>query len=444
MLGPLRPRGDRLGPPGGGILHEVGLVDHEHREGKALLGQGPQRVERGEGDPALRHPLREHLQPLRPVHRQRAQGGAGPDLPVPVDQHARRAHHQEVALAPGREMGERGDGLHGLAEPHLVPEDHPLLRQREPRPEGLVATQGDPQPRVVEPQRPHPVRDPGGQEPLGGVPVRPAAGQLRELAVVLGGPQLEVHPRPGRRLRRPQQIHRDLPEEQRQLLLLRLRDRRPHPGHGVERPPPRLLAAEQHPQPTPGRCGGGHQGPEPFVQPPARLHRPPCVRTGLDQPVQGDDQGGRGVVGGVHVDPYGDGLAHRVRDLPGRRQRLVGGVRPDAGDQPQLVARGAVDLPDGGEPGLFEGGEAQPPLRDVLEPGDRDGGQLLVDQGGEQRVENTPYGIDGPGMVLRTAAALPSSASASASSSRTTRPVAPGGRPAPPSPSSFALAAVGK
>ncbi len=59
-----------------------------------------------------------------------------------------------------------------------------------------------------------------------------------------------------------------------------------------------------------------------------------------------------------------------------------------------------MDLPDGGEPGLFEGGEAQPPLRDVLEPGDRDGGQLLVDQGGEQRVENTPYGIDGPGMVL--------------------------------------------
>ncbi|CAM5410680.1 hypothetical protein SBADM41S_07169 [Streptomyces badius] len=82
-------------------------------------------------------------------------------------------------------MGEGRDGLDGLAEAHLIPDDHPFLRQREARPERLVAAQGHPQSRVVEPQRPHAVRDPGGQEPFGGIAVGAAARQLGEQAVVL-------------------------------------------------------------------------------------------------------------------------------------------------------------------------------------------------------------------------------------------------------------------
>jgi hypothetical protein len=47
-------------------------------------------------------------------------------------------------------VGEHGDGLDGLAEPHLVAEHDPALGQRETGAEGLVAAQRDPAVGVVE------------------------------------------------------------------------------------------------------------------------------------------------------------------------------------------------------------------------------------------------------------------------------------------------------
>ncbi len=61
------------------------------------------------------------------------------------------------------------------------------------------------------------------------------------------------------------------------------------------------------------------------------------------------------------------------------------GAGADAGQQLQLVRRGVQHALDRGVPGLFEGPEAQPPVGDVLQPRQRDGGQLVACQLGTQR-----------------------------------------------------------
>lgn len=42
-----------------------------------------------------------------------------------------------------REVAKDGQGLNRLAQPHLIPDDHPSLNQRELGPELLVATERD-------------------------------------------------------------------------------------------------------------------------------------------------------------------------------------------------------------------------------------------------------------------------------------------------------------
>lgn len=304
-----------------------------------------------------------------------------------------------MRLAPRREVRERGDRLHGLPEPHLVAEDHPLLREREARTERLVAPQGDPQMRIVEPQPAHPVRDPRRKEPLGGVLVGPRARHLGEQAVVLGGPQLEVDPRREVRLRGPQQIDRHLPEQQRKPAIRRLRDHGPDRGDGSERRRTGLPPGEQHAQPRAGRSGLGEQRLQPPDEPPGRVHGTPDVRTGLDQSVQRHDQGGRGLVRRRHVDPDGDRVPDRVRDLARGGERLIGSLRTDAGDLAELVPIGLMDLTDRRVVGLLDRAEAQAALGDVLEPGYRDRGQLTVDQEVEDRGESGVYGVGRAGVV---------------------------------------------
>lgn len=231
------------------------------------------------------------------------------------------------------------------------------------------------------------------------MPVGAGARHLGEQAVVLGGPQLEVDPGRDVRLRGPQQIDRHLPEQQRKSALRRVRDDGPYGRDGGERRRAGLPAGEQHAQPPTGRPGLRQQRLQSADEPSGRVHRPPDVRSGLDQPVQGRDQGGGGLVRRFHIDPDGDRVAYRVGDLPGGGQHLVGGLRTDAGNLTELVPIGLVDLADGGVTGLLDRADAQPALGDVLEPGDRDGGQLAADQGVEDRGEFGVYGLDGAGVI---------------------------------------------
>ena len=63
------------------------------------------------------------------------------DLPAPVDQHRGRAYYEEAA--PGIfsvQMGHRRDGLYGLAQTHLIPQQHFFLLQDIARSEPLIGS----------------------------------------------------------------------------------------------------------------------------------------------------------------------------------------------------------------------------------------------------------------------------------------------------------------
>lgn len=185
-------------------------------------------------------------------------------------------------MTVGREMREHGDGLDGLAEPHLVTEDHPALGEREPRTERLVSAERDPPVGVVEPLRVHPVRDLGRQEPLSGLDVGRAPGDLGELAVVLRGPQLEVHPRLGVGRGLPQQVGGCLREQHRYALghgVARQRAEFRDGGEGALTPGP---AREGHPQPPGGRTGRLQKRLEAAVELRGRVHGPAQFGSGLD------------------------------------------------------------------------------------------------------------------------------------------------------------------
>ena len=65
------------------------------------------------------------------------------DLSAPVDDHARGRDHQGMEPAVRREVAKDGQRLNCLAQPHLIPDDHPTLNQRELGPELLIATERD-------------------------------------------------------------------------------------------------------------------------------------------------------------------------------------------------------------------------------------------------------------------------------------------------------------
>lgn len=307
----------------------------------------------------------------------------------------------------GGEMREHGDGLDGLAEPHLVTEDHPALGQREPRAEGLVPTERDPPVRVVEPLRVHPVRDLGGQEPLGGLDVGRAPGDLGELAVVLRGPQLEVHPRLGVGRGLPQQVGGCLREQHRYALGDRVTRQRAEFRDGGEGALPSGPAREGHAQPPGGRTGRREKRLEPAVELRGGVHGPAQLGSGLDEPAQRDDEGGGPRFGVVDVDPYGHGLLDRAGDLPGGGERLVGGLGSDARYLPQLVPARVEHGTHRSEPRRLKGPEPEPPLGDVLQPRDRDALKLLGDQLGEDRREGRTHLVDGPRVIVEHSSCEP-------------------------------------
>ncbi|MEW2040545.1 hypothetical protein AB0885_26315, partial [Streptomyces sp. NPDC005534] len=248
----------------------------------------------------------------------------------------------------------------------------------------------------------HPLGDLGRQEPLcrldiGGA--RGVVGDLGELAVVLRGAQLEVDPGLDLGGRFAQQVGGGLREQQAYVS-----------GGGVggevaqgddrgERALPAAPSGDGEPQPAGGGGRFGEQGADPLVEPPGGVHGPPQFGPGLDEPAQRDDEGGGPGLGAVHVDPDGDGLLDGAGDLPGRGERLVGGLRADARDLPQFVAARLVHGAHRGQSGRLDGREPQPALGDVLQPGDGDGLQLPGDEFVPERGEGGADRFDGAGVV---------------------------------------------
>jgi len=120
-----------------------------------------------------------------------------PDLVSPVDQDARRAHDEEVPLAFDVEVAHRGQGLHTLAQAHLVAEHRPALAERELRAERLVAAQGRAHEGEVERVLMDPLRDVRRDEPLPGFDVGRELADLDEQAVEKDGALLVVLPQAG-------------------------------------------------------------------------------------------------------------------------------------------------------------------------------------------------------------------------------------------------------
>ncbi|GAA3220281.1 hypothetical protein GCM10020256_26160 [Streptomyces thermocoprophilus] len=299
----------------------------------------------------------------------------------------------------GREMREDGDGLHGLAESHLVAEQHPLLGEREPRPERLITAQGHQAVRVRQPLFPHPLGHLVGQKALGGG-VGFVVGDLGEEAVVVGGTAFEVHPGGEVVLGAAQQIDAGLGAPLRYAVGLRLLDERAEFRHGGQRPLPGLAAGEQHPPAPGGGAGVRQQRGQPLRERGARLGRAPRLRSGLDEDVQRGDEGGAARFGPVGVEAYGDVLLRGLRELPGRSEHLVGGAPADARGLPQHVAPGAQHVLHGAEPARLQLVQPQPALGDIPEPGHGQPLQLLPDQLLPQWPQCLPYGVDGPLVVL--------------------------------------------
>ncbi len=195
MLGARCPGGHGLRPLGLGVLDVVRLVDHEHRGRGQVEREEPDLLERRHGHAALARPLCGLLGTLGAVDVERAQRAVPPDLAHPARHDARGAHHEEVRRAARGEVRHRGDGLHGLAEAHLVAEDRASLGEGVARPEHLVAAQRDGQEGLVERLLAHTGQELGRKVALGGLEVAPEVHDVVEQRVVRRRACPEVRPR---------------------------------------------------------------------------------------------------------------------------------------------------------------------------------------------------------------------------------------------------------
>ncbi len=149
------------------VLHVVRLVhDERDRPGgrERLRPRAPQAREGHDGDAARRAP-RGGLFPVLAVDGVHREVRVRAQLAHPVLQHARRAHDERVGRAAGDQVRDDGDGLHRLAQAHLVAQDDAPLGEREAGSERLVPAQRDRQQRLVERLRLHAVDQLGGQVP---------------------------------------------------------------------------------------------------------------------------------------------------------------------------------------------------------------------------------------------------------------------------------------
>ena len=120
----------------------MGLVHQEQvRRDPTIADQRFQTVERGHGHPAVGYPLFEFLKAVAAVDLLDWQLRVLAGFPNPVDQHSGWADHQGVRRPLLVEMGSGGQRLDGLAQAHLIANQHPLLADDVLGPERLVAAQ---------------------------------------------------------------------------------------------------------------------------------------------------------------------------------------------------------------------------------------------------------------------------------------------------------------
>ena len=136
-----RQAGDGLAALGLGILDGVRLVDGDEIDGPDPVDQLAEGRERRDGDPALATPLLQLVVPVKAMDDDGPEFRVLTDLALPVDEDRVGSHDEEVALPLGGEVAHGGEHLHGLAEPHVIPEQGAPLVDQILRAEQLVTTE---------------------------------------------------------------------------------------------------------------------------------------------------------------------------------------------------------------------------------------------------------------------------------------------------------------
>ncbi len=363
---------DRRRPLGVRVLHVVGLVDDEERGPRHRPAERAERTEGDHRDAAFVAPPRRGPGPTIAVQRDHRQRRMLVDLAGPVDEHAGRAHDEEVGGAAGGEMGHRRDRLDRLAQPHLVAQHHAPLDEREPSAERLVTAQ------------PQALLEPGGVQPLGADPLDDVG---RQVPLGCGDVATEVD-----HLAQQPVVRRRAPFEVAPDLVGVGRADRAHVGHGPQQAV---------------RLGGGQQRPHPRrrlvgARPVARAGEQPAHPSGAgrcgDRPLDGElggDAFGRRLVGlaGVpHGAPHGQRLQQpghgRVLriEVDAELQRVPRGLAQLLGGVDRLARR---TLADAGHPDQAVGAGPQ----HIGDAEDAMGGQLVE---ATATVHNVPDRLDGP------------------------------------------------
>ncbi len=299
-------------------------------------------------------------------------------LAHPVLQHARRAHDERVGRTAGDQVRDDGDGLHRLAQAHLVAQDDAALGEREAGPERLVPAQRDRQQRLVERLRLHAVDQLGGQVPGRGGDVAARGGDAVEQRVVRRGPAAEVLPDVVRA--------RGLGEQPDDAPRLLGEPRRPRPlddrGEHRDRrggPTPPLAPREQAARPA---RGDQRVGAHALVLRERGPHLVAVARdggVGLVERVERLDERGRDRVRRREVDPEAQALAHGARHLLGGGEQVRRRLGADLGELLQPVAPEPRDLADRPHARVRERPEPQALARDVAQRRDVDGVEARQD-----------------------------------------------------------------
>ena len=254
-------------------------------------------------------------------------------------------------------MAGRGQRLDGLAQAHLVAQDHPAAGEREPGAEGLIATQVD----IAQPAVQRLGFDVGhhvvGEEAPDRIGGDAGRHELAEQRVVVGRPALEAGPRVGGRL-----ASRLLQpgEAVLQPVLVRLAKQLLEPARRSQRGLAMRSTGEEPAEGVAGRTRGGQFRRQPYHQFVQQVGQPGGFPAQQVVAVERLQEAGRGAVGGIQLDPE-PGLLRQIGAHP------VGGCsqRP-SGDLPDAVELGerclVGQLSDRGVAGGQQWRKVQPAL----------------------------------------------------------------------------------
>ena len=300
------------------------------------------------------------------------------DLVRPVDQDAGRTYHEEMPSAFDVEVAHGGQGLHALAQAHLVAKHCPFLTEREFCAERLVPAQGCAHEREVERVLVDAPCYLGRDEPLSGLDVGREFADLDEQPVVEDGTGLVVLPQAGiiRRSRGKCREARLEPRVQARLT------HGPHQVFELAEIAPGLFAltraGKEHPQAAgrasrPGEDSIERRGHfiEVLVTRRGRLARHPVC-------VEFSQQPGLQRRAGVGVEAQPDALHHRAAELTGRGYDLSCSLGTDPRYLLEPCYSGGCRLADGTVASGLDEPQPEPALSGLLEPRQRKLGQLLA------------------------------------------------------------------